>query len=268
MGKIKTTRNYILDAYRGFTMISMILYHSCYDYFVVFNKGRDFLSSRACFLWQQSICISFILLSGMVWEYGRKNALKRGIILNLLGFVITFVTLFAMPEEAIFFGILNFMGCVVLFMIPISKLVDMIIGRSTTASAESDASNNKNAKYIAGIIICLIIFMITKRFPNGYIGSRYHSLIPLPDSLYRYQAFVPFGFPPKDFRSSDYFPIIPWLFMYITGYFLGKLLNKSASFTKLGETRIPFFSWLGTKSLLIYVLHQPVCFAIVWLICR
>ena len=66
----------------------------------------------------------------------------------------------------------------------------------------------------------------------------------------------------------SFFPVIPWIFMYVFGYHLGNLLLNNNTFTKLGSRRIPILSWLGTKSLLVYIIHQPICYGIVWLICR
>ena len=261
-------RNYLLDAIRGFTMISMVLYHTSFDYFIVFSRNPDFLKYQWSFLWQQSICISFILLSGIVWPLGKKHAIKRGIILNLFGIIITFVTLIFMPEEFIFFGILNFIGCATLFMLPIDRLVNTIIGRNNIASTDHSDAASKHTADIICTIICLILFAITKRIPNGYIGTRNHIITMLPDSLYQSEALIPFGLPTKNFFSSDYFPLIPWLFMYMAGYNIGRIILNNNRFNELGSRRIPFLSWLGTKSLIVYLIHQPIAYAIVWLICR
>ena len=254
-----TERNHLIDAYRGFTMISMILYHACYDYFIAFGRNYNFLHSVYPFLWQQSICISFILVSGMVWPLGRKHALKRGLILIALGTAITLVTVIIMPSEAIHYGILTFMGIATLFTIPYDRALTL------------NQKSGKDNPVLTGslhILICLILFVLTKRLPNGYIGTRTYALTYLPDFLYKYPALTPFGFPTPDFRSSDYFPVIPWIFMYILGYHLGKLLRSTDTFARLGRQRIPLLSWLGTKSLLVYIIHQPICFGLMWLICR
>lgn len=259
------TRNHLIDAYRGLTMISMVLYHACYDYFIIFQKDYAWLTSRITYLWQQSICISFITVSGLVWRYGRRRALKRGLTLIALGTLITFTTMILMPGEAIHYGILTFMGIATLFMIPYNRL-NLLITENT-----DNSKFGKNTAAPTELLLCLlyvILFAITKHFPNGYIGSRFNVLLRLPDSLYKYDAFVPFGFPPSDFKSADYFPVIPWIFMYLFGYHAGKVLLDNPVFAKLGTRRLPFMSWLGTKSLLVYIIHQPICFGIVWLICR
>ena len=267
-------------------MISMILYHSCYDYFIVFGRNYNFLKSGTAYLWQQSICISFILVSGMVWTLGKKHALKRGIILILLGTAITFVTAVFMPSEAIYYGILTFMGIATLFTIVYDRALYLTHSSRTGGSDSSQSKDptsaesgneckkngrNSSEKLPAGlihIIICLILFALTKHLPQGYVGSRYHMLCRYPEALYRYPSLAVFGLPSPDFFSADYFPVIPWIFMYIVGYHLGRLLLDNEAFGRLGENKIPFLSWLGTKSLLVYIIHQPVCYTIIWLICR
>ena len=119
-GKTKT-RYYLVDALRGLALINMVLYHFSYDIFVIYGQNPDWLGSTAAFLWQQGICWSFILISGFSWRFGAANSLKRGLLLNGLGLLITAVTWLVIPDEVIFFGILNFIGCGVLLTIPFSK---------------------------------------------------------------------------------------------------------------------------------------------------
>ena len=249
----------LLDAFRGFTMISMVLYHTCYDYFVAFGRNTGFHKSTASFFWQQSICISFILLSGMVWPLGKKHAIKRGLILILLGFAITLVTVLFIPSESIYYGILTFMGIATLFMVPLDKAFSL---------NQKSGKNNPVLTELIHLIFAFILFVLTKRMPNGYIGTRSHILIRLPQALYTVPALAPLGLPTPDFRSADYFPVIPWIFMYILGYHLGKIVLNNDTFRRIASDRIPFLSWLGRKSLLVYIIHQPVCFGLVWLICR
>ncbi|MCR5356687.1 MAG: DUF1624 domain-containing protein [Lachnospiraceae bacterium] len=253
-----TNRLCLIDAYRGITMISMVLYHACYDYFSAFGINPQWIAGRGAFLWQQSICISFILVSGLVWTLGQKHALKRGLILLALGTVISLVTTVFMPSQAIYYGILTFMGFATLFMIPLDKLFSL---------NQKSGKNNPVLTELIHIIICLLLFALTKHISGGYIGTRYHRLVSLPDSLYAYPFLTPFGLPAHGFTSADYFPLIPWLFMYLTGYHAGKIISTCPSILKRLKKRIPLLSKLGTKSLLVYIIHQPVCYAVVWLIC-
>lgn len=80
----------------------------------------------------------------------------------------------------------------------------------------------------------------------------------LPSFLYEIKPLVILGFPFEGFSSSDYFPILPWFFLYLCGYYLYELLKERRVFQKAAVIRLPFFSWLGKKSIWIYLIHQPV----------
>ena len=70
----------------------------------------------------------------------------------------------------------------------------------------------------------------------------------------------PFGIVSPDFRSSDYFPLLPWFFLFLMGSWLGNWKERvPENFRRL---RVPGLAWLGRHSLLIYLVHQPVLVAV------
>lgn len=239
-GKTKT-RYYLVDALRGLALINMVLYHFSYDIFVIYGQSPDWLGSTAAFLWQQGICWSFILISGFSWRFGAANSLKRGLLLNGLGLLITAVTWLAIPDEVILFGILNFIGCGVLLTIPFSK-------------------SGEKIPPLLGAGICLILFALTYHIQNGYLQIG-EEILRLPDGLYS-GIFTILGFPGPGFYSSDYFPILPWIFLYWTGWFLYPVFMKSKGIRSLLSVRIPLLSVIGRKTILVYVLHQPILMGI------
>ena len=112
-------RNYTLDKYRGFTIISMVLFHLCYD--INLYKNLDWYNNIYINkIWQLSIAISFFIISGISSNFlDWKMNLKRGIIISILGILITLITYFFVPDQLIIFGVLNGLG---LSMILISFL--------------------------------------------------------------------------------------------------------------------------------------------------
>ncbi len=71
------------------------------------------------------------------------------------------------------------------------------------------------------------------------------------------------GFPPPEFASIDYYPILPWSIPFIVGsIFHRQLLNftRQSTFNRFW----PIFSHLGRHSLIIYLLHQPIIFTLLW----
>ena len=105
-----------LDTIRGITLLSMMLYHTCWDLVFLFGKKIPGYSGLGGYVWQQSICWTFILLAGFCWSLGSHH-LKRGLIVFGSGILITFVTLLVMPESRVIFGVLTLIGsCILIFI--------------------------------------------------------------------------------------------------------------------------------------------------------
>ena len=86
MGK---KRYHLIDALRGLALLNMLGMHFLYDVNVVFGREPDWYLRPGVYLWQQYICWSFILIAGFSFHWGRKNNLRRGLLLNVCGLVIT-----------------------------------------------------------------------------------------------------------------------------------------------------------------------------------
>lgn len=237
----------LIDAIRGLAMINMVLFHFLYDVFILYGKQPDWYGSPATFLWQQSICWTFILISGFVWHFGRKNNLKRGLLLNVWGLVVTAVTVIAEPQAAVWFGILNFLGCAVLLTWLTRRVYEKI-------------------PPLAGLLGSMALFFLFRDVQAGVLGPAAHPIITLPEGLYQSRVLTPMGFPYPGFRSSDYFPLLPWYFLYCAGYFLCPLIQKSPRLQTLLTIRVPLLSRLGTWSLWIYLVHQPAAMGLCWLL--
>ena len=80
----------------------MLGMHFLYDVNVVFGRQPGWHLKPGVHIWQQYICWSFILIAGFAFRWGRRRNIKRGLTLNLFGFLITAVTLLAVPQEAIY----------------------------------------------------------------------------------------------------------------------------------------------------------------------
>ena len=106
----------LIDALRGLALLNMLAMHFLYDVNVVFGREPGWYLRPGVHLWQQYICWSFILIAGFAFPWGRRKNLRRGLLLNACGLLITAVTLLFLPEEAIWFGILNFLGCAILLI--------------------------------------------------------------------------------------------------------------------------------------------------------
>ena len=246
----KGCRLNLIDAYRGLVIILMVAYHYCYDKFIIFGKDIYFVARESSFIWQQFICWSFILISGFVFPFGRKHALRHGIVVNVCGLLVTLVTFIAMPDAPVIFGVLNCIGCCMLLMIPISALLKRI----------------KISPYII-LVVSFALFLFLYGIPTRFVGIMRHPLINIDPAVYNScKLLMPFGFPWDGFWSSDYFSLIPWLFLYICGYALNGIVTACDKLKAPLSVNVPVLSAIGRRSLLIYLAHQPICFAISYLL--
>ena len=99
----------LLDELRGLDLVSMMLYHGCWDLVNLFGIQADWYYGLPGQLWQQSICWVFILLSGFCVQLGH-HTLRRGAQVFGAGALVTVITLLFMPEERVIFGILTLLG--------------------------------------------------------------------------------------------------------------------------------------------------------------
>ena len=240
---IKAERLNAVDTVRAIAIISMILYHGFWDLANFGVLPQRLLNTIPVIFWQQSICVTFIAVSGFCFNLS-KRPLKNGLIIFIAGALITAVTLVFMPRNKIVFGILTFLGCAVL----ITWLINHMLKRINPE---------------IGLIIFLLFFVLSKNINTGYFAG-----VKMPDFLYSGYIATFFGFMDKSFFSSDYFPILPWYFMYLTGYYLYLLMKKHNLLRFLVTPEIPVINAVGRYSLLIYLIHQPVLYLIVMAVCR
>lgn len=236
--KREKIRYYLVDALRGFTLLVMIGYHLSYDVFILYDRYPGWLSNPLGFLWQQYICITFILICGLSASFSRSN-LKRGILLNGCGLLVTVVTKIFSPEAVVYFGVLNLLGCSLLLLIPIKKWI-----------------HQDNWKIWGGLFF--LFFLLTRNINEGFLGLEAVPMLFLPEGMYQHGWMIPLGFPTAGFYSSDYFSIFPWFFLFMVGYCSSYWLKESETLQRLLAKRVPLLTWLGQHSLLIYLLHQPI----------
>ena len=93
----------LLDTLRGITLMSMILYHAAWDAVYLLGIQWEWYHGTGAFIWQQSICWTFILLSGFCLPLGR-HPMRRGVEVFGAGLLVTAVTVLVIPENRVVFG--------------------------------------------------------------------------------------------------------------------------------------------------------------------
>ena len=240
-------RYFWIDNIRAIAMISMIIFHAVWDLVYLYGMDWEWYRSDMAFVWQQSICWTFIVLSGFCWSFS-KNPLKQGLIVSVGGLIVTVVTLIFSYDSRVIFGVLNLIGASALLMIPLKKWFEKMPA-------------------VAGFFAMFLLFGFTYGINDRHLGFFGLELIELPWDLYKNLFTTFLGFPEIWFYSSDYFSLLPWTFLYFAGYFLYRMWKeKKIPGANCMDRKLPVLTWLGKHSLIIYMLHQPIIFGLLEII--
>lgn len=234
------TRYGVLDALRGFSMISMVLYHAMYDLVAIYGLDVRWYFDAPGHIWQQSICRTFIFLSGICFGFSR-SPIKNGIRISLCGLAVSLATFIFMPSQMVIMGVLSLLGASVLLMIPLSR----VLGKKPWLS----------------FFVMVLLFVITRDINSGYLSIFGAARLSLPTWVYSVPLGFIIGFVPSGFYSSDYFSLMPWFFLFAAGHSFWVAMKKNERFCLLLQGEVPLLSAIGRHSLIVYMLHQPVIMA-------
>ncbi len=239
---MSSKRYLILDEIRGLALLNMIAYHACWDLVYMFGQDWAWYKSGAAHIWQQGICWTFIFLSGFCLPLGKRKV-RRGLTVFVCGLVITAVTLLVMYDDRVIFGVLTLIGSAML----LTALLEPLL---------------KKCPPIVGFTVSFLLFLMTKKINSGYLGFGNVRLLALPKGLYRNLFTTFFGFQAPGFYSTDYFSLIPWLFLFLAGFYLYAILLKKDLLRHLAVGRIRPLQVLGQHSLPVYMMHQVLLYAV------
>lgn len=240
-------RIHLIDELRGFALLFMVCYHTFYTvgYFFDWQWGRDII--HILYPIGPYFAGIFIVISGIASNLSHSN-IDRGARLFFIAYIVTLVSFFAVGEQsAIRFGILHMLSiCMMLYglLSRILKVIPLWIGFSLN----------------------VILFVLTLPVTTGSIEIPFLWEMKLPSEWYMTDFLYPLGFINSEFTSGDFFPLLPWLFLFFAGTFFGRLAvnKKLPKFTY--RSHVKPLAFIGRYSLLIYLLHQPVIFGVCTLV--
>lgn len=242
-----SSRVHLIDEVRGFAIICMVFYHAMYDLVVIFGVDFPVFTSPVMQdILQPLFAGLFIFISGTAGHYSRSN-LKRGAICFALGMALTLVTAVFMPAELIAFGILHFLG-IAMMLFPLLKRFAVHMPPAL------------------GVAAGLLFFWFFSNIPQGSVGLAPFFTISLPRALYGTPYLFALGFPGTGFFSSDYFPILPWMFAFFAGVCFGRLVRDGRCPKWFYRMHCRPLAFVGRHTIVVYLLHQPVCYGLILLI--
>ena len=220
-----------LDALRGICILGMVLVHFVYDLTELYKVITWEYPHWFSFVMDWG-GILFFLISGICATLGR-HSVRRGLIVVACGFICTAVTYgmyrfgFAEKSLIIYFGALHCLGT------------------------------------------CMILWWLCKRLPPWVIALLAAAMIAVgfylrPLYFDCSMWLMPFGFTPKGFATSDYFPLLPYFGFFLAGAVLGHVLYRKKESLIPGGNTLPLriLRFCGRHSLWVYLLHQPVLSAL------
>ena len=237
----KTLRFWEIDLLRGIAVVLMIIYHIMFD--LTFLNILIFpLHSIPFRLFLYPIGSLFLLLVGisLVLSYQRyKNKtnidppftkyLKRGLFLFFLALIITLLTWIYPHNGFIVFGVIHCISISIILSYWFIPHPDISLPMGV-------------------ILISIGIFLTTITTKNPYLFW--------------------IGLTTSSFYTLDYFPLLPWLGVVLIGIFLGqhfypRLAKENITFQKPPKIARPI-TFLGEHALIIYLLHQPILFGLLY----
>ena len=242
---VSGVRYRLIDSLRGLALLNMVAFHFCYDVFVIYEGQYGWPRLPGIVAWERFICMTFILVSGISLNFSR-HPYRRALIINGCGLLITLVTAIAIPEEAIWFGVLNGIGC--------SMLITQALRRWL-----------EKCDPFVGAAVSFLLLAVFYGLPSRTLGFFNIEWVRLPDALYAFRPLAIIGLPDAGFASSDYFPVLPWLFLFVCGFFLWRVI-VSLRADRFFVRGVPVLDFLGRYSLWIYMIHQPLLMGVCFLI--
>lgn len=241
-GAVGRGRIHLLDELRGFAVLCMVCYHGFYTAGYLFGSAAGIYFFRYFMGAEPYFAGLFMFLSGIACNLSRSN-LKRGLRLLALAMGVTLVTAVFLPEDRIAFGILHFLA------------VCMILTGLCKPALDGKAFS------WWPVLVCAALYLLTRRVDAGCLGPGAPLAWKLPAALYATDWLAPLGFHTASFVSADYFPLLPWIFVYAAGVWVGKLAaaGKFPAFTC--RPQVPQLAWVGRHALVVYLVHQPVIYA-------
>lgn len=224
-----------VDVARGLAIAGVVLFHIVWDLEFT-GMIRGVAQHPVWLLFGRSLAGTFMFLVGVSLVLAHHDTIRvrpfirRLLTIALCAAAITVVTWFAFPESFIYFGILH--------AITAATLLGMLFLRTSVPVCLAAAV----------IVLILSVFLDLSAFNT------------------RWLAWM--GFAERPPPSNDFVPIFPWVGVTLLGMASAKLfsLRRDQNFPADPPVQgwlARLLVWMGHRSLLIYLVHQPILLSII-----
>jgi uncharacterized membrane protein len=233
----RSARIAAIDVVRGAAIIAMVVYHAAFDLtvrrWVPFNAATDL----GWVILARATAGTFLMLVGVSLVLATRNGLKPGPFLRRLALIIvaailvTIATWYDNPDTLVFFGILHHIALASVLALPFLRLPSWLTA-------------------LAAIAMFAVFFLY--RSP-----------------VFDWPPLWWVGLGEQEPVTVDYVPLFPWFGVVLAGIVVGREIVVPLLGTPLARWQPQ--DWLGRTlvgagrwSLLIYLIHQPLLYAVFW----
>lgn len=226
----KPGRIQLIDAARGIAVVLMVIHHFLFD-LTEFLGAPAWLFYNPVFNFLHYIFAGlFIFLAGVSSRFSHSN-IMRGLKTAAAAVIVSVVT--HVIDTPILFGVLHLLAFCMLLYGVLGKALERLPKKLAPA--------------------LWLVLLVGSALAVRYINPGVKWLWPL-------------GWTYPGFYSSDYFPLFPWVFMFLLGTCAGEPIRAGRLPAWFYERTIPLFPSVGRHAFIIYLVHQPVLYGITMLL--
>ena len=224
----------VIDLARTVALIGMAVFHFTFDLEMFGQLPQGTTVTGGWAIWARVVAGSFLFLSGvsLVLAHGEgarwPSFWRRFVKISGAAALVTGVTLVALPQAFMFFGILH--------SVAFGALMGGLRIRLPWPALLGLA---------AGVILVNEFVALEALNPRWLVWTGLGAQFPL---------------------TMDFVPVFPWIAAVLGGMAAAKLAGGLGLWARFGSGS-PLarrLSWPGRHSLLIYLVHQPILIALVW----
>lgn len=234
----RASRAVLLDLARSLALVGMAVFHFVFDLVLFGHLPPEVILAGFWPLWARVVASSFLILSGvgLSLAYGDGIDLRRLArrLIRIAGaaVLVSIGTRFAMGDQYVFWGILH--------MIALGSVMGLAFLRLPV---------------LVTLAVAALVF-----WTGWTVASPVFDATPL--------LFLGLGAQPV--WAVDYVPVFPWLAPVLVGVALGRWARKTGIWARIAAITVPKgglwdrLALPGRHSLWVYLGHQPVLIALVW----
>jgi uncharacterized membrane protein len=236
VARLNRERIAAIDAARGAALIGMAIYHLSWDFAYFGLAAPTFPVTPPMRLFSHTVAGAFLALAGVSLALAHHDAFDRRSFQRRLAIIVgaaalvTIASRLLAPADAIYFGILH---CIAVASLLAAPLVRAPI----------------SAAFVAAALAFVAPFLANPTFNTPAVVWLGLDTIP-PDTF-------------------DWRPLAPWSGFVFLGLAFARIYRRGLTQSRLAQWRPSttfsrVLAWAGRHSLAIYLVHQPVLFAILF----